>query len=284
MRHFAKFVTWYLKLKPIEKTGRIYEVQGYKWLDKQLCKVFGTVPIERYSPGKTESFDRLVEVLHQGRYMEVVNAMSVTFYSVYVFFFFKDGYTALAWWTVVMMLSHFITLPIERYKRALIIEWLKHPEVLTDPEPGYPEPRSIAQLNHWFYKPRGWESEKSYEKLGVQSFRTFVNFLTRLSEPDLSLPQPKYKPNTLKSTSYPYLDSFESSTRSSEFIHWLGVIQHIPHWIVFIPQKYWIGLLLEGWLLYLNVFAGMLQRQHRSRMFKLLMKKAINKQASNQTA
>jgi len=282
MRPFPRLINRYLKLKSFEKSGRFYEVLGLSWLDKQLCKVFKEAPVYRYVPGRTDSSDRLVDMIHKGQYTEIINLKCFLFYAAYVGIFYKAGYDWLAWLTVIWAIPHAAVVLIERYKRFLMLDWFRHPEALTAPDPAYPEPRSLAKLNHWFYKPRSFENEKFYAKIGMNPFRTYVAWLSRLSEPDESMPQPKHKANTLKSTSYPYLDYFENTTRTSERIHWIGVLQHVPYWYLFIRDKYWLGMFLMSWLLYLNIYSGLLQRQHRSRVFKLLIKKA-NKQIGNPT-
>lgn len=269
---FQRLCRKYLRLRRWERSGRFYERIGVRWLDYRLAAAFGERPVERYTPERTDSRARLIDSLYRGRYSEVVNAMCVVIYFIISVATFFRGYIGLTAYTLGILFTHLMVIPIERYKRALVIDWLQHPEALSDPEPPLPERRTSEQLQHWFYAPKAFETEKFYHKLNVDSYRAFVAGLAYLSSPEEGDPEAP-PPNALRKRTPEYLDAFERTTRSNELIHWLGLIQHLPYWYQFTKDAYIPGILAVVWLFYLNVWAALLQRQHRARIFKVLLRR-----------
>lgn len=270
----AIVVRQYMRLAPWERSGRIYEWLGIASLDRLLASFFGATVVPRMKPGLTVSRHFLSDQYHRGRYSEIVNIVCVLIYVVILAFCYVHRLPWAFWYSVILMVTHLQVIPVERYKRALIAEWMRHQDLLTDEEIPIRPRRTAEQLHHWFFSPRPFESEKFYDKLVVDSYRRFVSWLTFLSQAETKDNAPPA--NALKKRSLDYLDDFEVGTRQSEVIHWIGITEHIPLYIAFISVQAWAGLGWMLWPLYLNVWAIFLQRQHRARITRLLLKRAEN--------
>lgn len=268
----AKFFRHYMRLTPWERSGRIYEWLGIAKLDRFLAGMFGATVVPRYKPGLTASRNFLSDQYHRGRYSEVVNIICFVIYLVIMAFSVVHHLTWAFWYAVLLSLTHLQVIPVERYKRALISEWMNHPDQLTDEEIPIRPRRSPEQLKHWFYSPRPFESEKFYDKLVVDSYRRFVSWLTYMSQAESRDNAPPV--NALKKRSLEYLDDFEAGTRQSEAIHWIGILEHIPFYVAFVNVQAWAALVWMIWPFYLNLWAIFLQRQHRARIMRLLLKRA----------
>lgn len=279
---FIAFIRWYLTLKPWETSGRIYEWIGIKWVDAKLSAVFGEVPLPRYEPGSELPRAYVHNKVLRGQYSEVVNAMCMMIYLGLMLLCLVADHRGLAVWSIVLAFHHWIVLPIERYKRALVEEWLRHPEALTDDWVEQEEwyPRGEKELNHWYFAPKRFESEKFWDRIGVHSFRLFVFWLTRLAESISDSEAAQHAPNQLKSTDVRQLDKFERETRTSETVHLIGILEHLPFALVFLQKLYWPGLIYLLGMAYLNLYAIFLQRHHRVRLFKLLMRRAKRAQTN----
>lgn len=281
-RAFIAFIRWYLTLKPWERSGRIYEWMGIPWIDAKLSKVFGESPLVRYAPGDSLSREYLQGKMLRGQYSEVVNAMCFLIYVGLMVICWLAGHWGLGAWSALIAFTHWIVMPIERYKRALSEEWMRTEGALTD-EPFIDESlylRSEPQLRHWYFEPKPWESEKLYDRVGVHSFRLFVFWLTQLAETIASDDAKQFSPNQLKQSGAEQLDKFERDTRTSETVHLIGVLQHLPFAIVFLNKLYWPGIFYLLGMAYLNVYAILLQRHHRTRLFKVLLRRAQRAQKS----
>lgn len=278
---FTRFIRWYLALKPWERSGRLYEWIGIRWIDLKLTALFGEAPLVRYQPGDTQSRAFLARKSLRGQYSEIVNAMCALIYIGLIGVCLLQGFLGLAAFAGLITAHHLLILPIERYKRALLNEWFAHPEALhdgpADPDPPYL--RTVDQLRHWYFRPLSFESEKFYDRIGVHSYRIFVFWLTGLIESFADEESRKQAPNQIKNPSIEQLDQFEVGTRTSETVHLVGILEHLPFAIVFIQKSYWLGIFYMLGIAYLNIYAILLQRQHRVRLFKLLMRRAQKLQA-----
>ncbi len=273
---FIAFIRFYLRLKPWETSGRLYEWIGIRWVDGLLSRVFGEMPLDRYEPGDTLSREYLLNKMLRGQYSEVVNAMCFCIYVGLAVVCWIPGHLGLTIFALLIAGHHFLIVPIERYKRALAQEWLRHPEALTD-EPAdveLPYLRTAKELQHPYFRPLKFESEKFYDRIGVHSYRVFVFWLTDLAKSIAEDGAEEFAPNSLRSTKIEQLDKFEKETRTSETVHLLGILEHLPFAIVFLSQVYWVGIVYLLGIAYLNVYAIFLQRQHRVRLFKLLLRRA----------
>lgn len=278
---FPAFIRWYLKLLPWEKSGRIYEVIGIRWIDRKLSCVFNEAPLDRYAPEDQLPRSYVLKRLLRGQYSEVVNAMCALIYQTLALICWFGGFPGLAFFAELITAHHFLIVPIERYKRSLLDDWLGHPEALTagpaDLEPPYL--RTKRELIHWYFRPFRFESEKFYERIFVDSYRTFVGWLTGLIESGANDEAKAQAPNSLKNPNIEQLDEFEKATRTSETVHLIGILEHIPFVWAFLMKPYWLGLAAMLGIGYLNVYAIFLQRQHRARLFKLLLRRADRMEA-----
>ncbi|MCC7102091.1 MAG: hypothetical protein IT206_03330 [Fimbriimonadaceae bacterium] len=273
---FPTFIRWYLRLFPWEASGRIYEYIGIRWIDRQLAGVFHEPPIERYGAGDTLPRAYVLKRLLRGQYSEVVNAMCGLIYFGLVITCWSGNFPGLGFFALLITAHHFLIVPIERYKRALLTEWLNHPQALTDGAADLESPylRTRQELTHWYFRPLPFESERFYARIGVQSYRIFVYWLTGLIESGASEEAKAQAPNYLKNPSIEQLDEFEKGTRTSETVHLLGIVEHLPFAVAFLAKPYWPGVAVMIGIGYLNVYAIFLQRQHRARLFKLLLRRA----------
>ncbi|MBL8059927.1 MAG: hypothetical protein JNK63_04325 [Chthonomonas sp.] len=278
---FPAFIRWYLRLFPWERSGRIYELTGIRWIDRQLASVFHEPPVERFSPEDRLPRAYVLKRILRGQYSEVVNAMCALIYFGLAVICQVGNFPALAFFAMLITAHHFLIVPIERYKRGLLEEWLSHPEALTDGPADLEPPylRTRKELVHWYFRPLGFESEKFYDRIGVNSYRVFVYWLTGLIESGATEEAKEQAPNYLKNPTAEQLDEFEKGTRTSETVHLLGILEHLPFAWVFLSKPYWLGLLAMLVIGYLNVYAIFLQRQHRTRLFKLLLRRADKMEA-----
>lgn len=273
---FPAFIRWYLRLFPWERNGRIYELTGIRWIDRQLAGVFHEAPIERYSDGETLPRSYVLKRLLRGQYSEVVNAMCALIYFGLVLICWFGNFPGLAFFAMLITAHHLLIVPIERYKRSLLEDWMEHPESLTDGPADLDPPylRTRKELVHWYFRPFGFESEKFYDRIGVHSYRVYVYWLTGLIESGASEEAKAQAPNQIKNPSIEQLDEFEKGTRTSETVHLIGILEHLPFAWAFLAKPYWLGLAAMLGIAYLNVYAIFLQRQHRVRLFKLLLRRA----------
>ncbi len=278
---FTRLVQWWLTTKSFERSGRIYEVTGVAALDRFLCRIFGDTPLSAYDPNRTESRQRIREAYYKGQYVEVVNIMASLIHLTLLILILFIGHVWLAVYCCLVMVVHIVPVPIERHKRACIMQWLAHDESLEDREYVLGHMRSLGQLRHPYFRPKPWETEELYEKLGAWTFKRFAFWLSSLSN---KLPGDEVSTaNTLGSRDMARIDAFERGTRLGEGIHLIGIAQHIPFWWTFALQQYWVGLVYLLWPLYLNLYASLLQRQHRARIFRLLVRAAQKREASTPT-
>lgn len=273
---FPKLVRWYLRLKPWEVSGRMYEWMGIRWVDQRLSAMFGEAPLPRYSPGSELPKALLQRTLLRGQYSEIVNFICALIYVGLVVVCLWPGYLGLAVFAALIGLHHLLILPIERYKRALVGEWLEHPEALTDGPADLDPPylRTRKELVHWYFRPLSFESVELYDRIGIHSYRLFVFWMTNMVESFADEEARVHAPNQIKNPSIEQLDQFERGTRTSETVHLLGILEHLPFAIVFLNKLYWVGLVYMLGIAYLNIYAIFLQRQHRVRLFKLLLRRA----------
>lgn len=273
---------WWLQIRSFEKSTRIYQWIGIAAIDDFAARRFGDDPIKPYREGMQQSFNRIRDAYYKGQYSEVVNIMSCLIYITMMAGFLYWNVDWAAWWTLAIMSVHAVCIPIERYKRACMLQWLDHPEALTAPDPPLPPRRGPKQLLHPVFKPRRFESEAFYDKVWVDSFRNFVMWLASLS---IKMPGDHQSVhNTLKTRDLDYLDAFERQTRVGETIHFIGILQHVPFWALIPSTRAWPVLLFALWPLYLNVYALFLQRQHRARIFRLLLKAANRRENAAEAA
>lgn len=275
---FRRLVSWWLTLKSFERSGRFYEFIGVAAVDRWLARVFGDQLIRPYSPDLTESSVRMREAFYKSQYVEVVNMMATLIHLTLLGLILWQGHMGLAVYCFLVMMVHVLPIPIERYKRACIGSWMAHPEALTSGDYTIAHRRSLGQLQHPYFQPKPWETEERYEKIGVWTFKRFAFWLSSLSN---KLPgDQESTTNTLGSRDLGRIDSFERGTRVGEAIHLVGIAQHIPFWWWFAVTQYWVGLIYLLWPLYLNLYAALLQRQHRARIFRLLVRAAQKREAA----
>ncbi len=278
---FPTFLGWYLGVKPWEKSGRLYELLGIRWIDAKLSAVFGELPLTRYTPGESLPWAFLTRKLLRGQYSEIVNGMCALIYIGLVLVCLWAGFIGLAAFAGLITVHHLLILPIERYKRALAEEWLSHPEALNDgpADAEVPYLRTVVELKHWYFRPFSFESEKFYDRIGVGSYRVFVFWLTGMVESFADEESRQHAPNQIKNPGIEQLDQFELGTRTSETVHLIGILEHLPFALVFIQKSYWLGIVYMLGIAYLNMYAIFLQRQHRVRLFKVLLRRAQKQQA-----
>ncbi|MBN8690955.1 MAG: hypothetical protein J0L72_09240 [Armatimonadetes bacterium] len=270
------FIKWYLTFRGFERSGAFYRAIGIPAVDRVLARAFGEAPVEPYAPNLEANEASLRTKLFGGLYAEINNMMCNLIYLGMAIICFVTGYQFLAWWSIAIGSTHFIVVLIERYKRLLILEWLEHPEALTAPEleVEVAYPRTEKELRHFYFQPKPFESDKLFAALGVNWFRHFVFWLTNLGGVVADEETKKHEPHRLTGGSILALDAFEKKTRTSETVHLIGILQHLPYLIVFVYTHFWFGLLYFAGMAYLNIFSILLQRQHRLRVFKILMKRA----------
>lgn len=268
----------WLAVKPWERSQKFFVYTGVSTLYHIHAGIFRTPKLEPYAPGEQQSRDDLLETYHVGRYAEVVNLYCLFLYAPMLLYAVMAHIAWLIAYLAFTMLIHVIVIPIERYKRMMIEEWLRHPEQLTLPKRPLPERRDPDKLSHWLYTPKSFESDTFYKRIGIEPFRKFVEFMTSLSVP---ADAGDYTPNELHGGSRDYLDAFERHTRESELIHWIGLLQHIPLWIALIVSRGWWMMIWMCAIMYFNLWSGFLQRHHRLRLYRVLVgRKAAKTRAS----
>lgn len=269
-----RFTKWYLTIKPWEKSSRIYEKLGIPRIDRTLSKFFGDDTLPTYKEGLVISKPLLLTKMFRGQYSEVVNFICTLIYIALGLLAWWSGVTWLVWLSVILMQHHLIVIPIERWKRIVGQEWREHPESL-DPLGEIPSapirPKSEITVRPW--APLRFESEQFYEKIGIKSYRTYVFWLLRLADTVADEEMREYTPHVMKSTNTQALDSFERQTRTSETVHWVGILENLPYLGVWLWSGFWPGVAGILGVVYLNLYAIFLQRQHRARIWSVFLKK-----------
>lgn len=268
---FRSLVQAWLRLKPWEKSGNLFRALGIPWIDRILSQIFRDPTLSPYQPGQRRNFHELRQAFYKGQYAEVVNVMTTLIYMTLAGLFLWKGVMFGAFYAFAIIIPHVLPVPIERWKRYCIQTWLDHPDSLIHEVPPLPELRGEHAFRHWFYTPRRWESEAAYDKIRVNWFRIYVFWLSSLSN---KLPgDAESTSNTLPSMrDARALDSFEQTTRLSEGMHWFGLSQYLPFLFLIPNPAAWPGLLFLLWPTSLNVYSILLQRQHRTRIFRLLLR------------
>ncbi len=212
--------------------------------------------------------------MFRGQYNEVVNFICVLIFLVLGLLSWWSGVMWLVWLSLILMQHHLIVIPIERWKRIVAQEWRSHPEAL-DPDGEIPMPpiRSKSEVTRKPWAPLKFESEEIYEKIGIKSYRIYVFWLLGLADTIADDEMREYTPHVMRSTNAQALDSFERQTRTSETVHWIGILENLPYLGVWLWMSFWPGVIGILGVVYLNLYAIFLQRQHRARIWSVLLKK-----------
>jgi hypothetical protein len=268
------FAKWYLTIKPWEKSSRIYERLGIPGIDRVLSKLFGEEVMPAYEPGAIMSKPLLLTKMFRGQYNEVVNFICVLIFLALALLSWWSGVMWLVWLSVILMQHHLIVLPIERWKRILAQEWRSHPEAL-DPDGEIPMPpiRPKSEVTTKPWAPLKFESENFYEKIWIKSYRIYVFWLLGLADTIADDEMREYTPHVMRNTNTQTLDAFERQTRTSETVHWIGILENLPYLGVWLWMSFWPGVIGILGVVYLNLYAIFLQRQHRARIWSVLLKK-----------
>jgi hypothetical protein len=105
-----------------------------------------------------------------------------------------------------------------------------------------------------------------FRMVGVGAFRTFVLHLFRAAGSDHAADP--YAERFLQGRSQ--LGAFDAQLRVSEVTHLVGMALHVPFVVSFAKPPHVLGLSYVGMMLATNLECVLLQRWHRSRLWRAL--------------
>lgn len=259
---------WWFPHRPFEKGGTIYEKIGIRWFYEKSAAFAGEPILPKLNDGPTEmSRDAIVEFRYRARYHEWANII--------LFGSYVPGLVAglmipnLAFFLCHVLISsvNLTCILNERYKRAICNQLLENGKMGERPIPSVKVPEK--PMADWYFVPKFWESPKLYYNIGVEFFRLIiVDGVTGCRYP------PHERVTDAKFMENLGMDDvlgLEATTRVSEFIHLCAFLGRL-----FLAFCFW-GMEFATDLYFvlfgiLDLYFVLLQRYHRTRVWKLVQR------------
>lgn len=166
---------------------------------------------------------------------------------------------------LALLAVQILMIGVEVYKHAITSLLTADPDATPEPPPN--------SFGDWYFTPKKWESEKFYRAIGIEGFRTFVNWYissTRLTREEKTTGKKveyvaKPAPNDLL--------RFEVGTRIGEIVHLIIALINIMPLVVAI-QQYFHGYIIFhcAFFVWGDFYLVLLQRYHRLRIWQTAQK------------
>jgi hypothetical protein len=248
--------------------ARLLELVGIRQMHLLMSWLTGDTPLPAVGKPSPWSRQKLVDNRDGSRYFGIANFLRGSLYWWPLFCLWQFGLIWLDALIIFILFYHYSSVLLEIYKILRVNALLPNaPEQGEDPGPNRSSPRW-----DWWFAPKKWETEKFYKAIGIIALKiivtTYVDKTKLTVEEQLAGKKAEYLPSRSKTESL----QFEFATRVGEGLHSFAILLNVP--VVF--NLFWFHQLIPGILIGLltlsDVMLALLQRCHRLRVWRLVVK------------
>lgn len=213
------------------------------------------------------SQEQLAERRSGSRYFGWANVLRTFLHLPVIVFGVTEGFWVVTVVFSVLALGHILLGLVESYKTGIV------QLIPVDPNKSSIDTFVPADFFHNWFRPKPWESEALYHLIGIKFFQyltTLVISFTRLTREER---KSGAKVEYLGKMTPTQVLRFEISTRVGEMVHGvMGVIDAVPLALAILYKSGWGWVLYLAWIWWGDIWLGFLQRFHRLRVWKFVLK------------
>ncbi len=217
------------------------------------------------TPGWSAS--QIYERRSGSRYFSWANILRTLLHVPVIVFGVLHNHALVIWLFCFLAIGHVLLTIVESYKAGIV-------DLIPIDENGSAIDHFVpANFYEWWFSPKFWESEKLYQVLGLKVFQHMTTYVISLTRLTLQERKSGMKVEYLGQMSPTQVLRFEVSTRVGEIVHGvMGLLDLIPLYIAISSQSHWGWVAYLIWILWGDISLGFLQRYHRLRIWKFVMK------------
>ncbi|QYK56571.1 MAG: hypothetical protein KF733_03605 [Fimbriimonadaceae bacterium] len=244
---------------------QLYEALGLRGYYRLISRIAGEEPLPPSNQIQAGvSRERLTEIIEASRYFQSANVARAFCYLPHIVIFWLNTMVFALAYTWLLVGLHLMTVFNEAYKRRLASMHLALAE--DEPETKKPEVGHYRGLADLYFRPKSFETERFYQMLGMEHYRSFVQWVMRTLTHGFSGKRMVYIPQPTRA----HAVEFERGTRVSEGVHLVGVGLTAPLlWFCYAGAP--LGLSLWSSFITLgDMGLAVLQRYHRTRVWPVV--------------
>ncbi|MCX6360128.1 MAG: hypothetical protein NT029_09985 [Armatimonadetes bacterium] len=264
----------WLAVSALEQGGALYERLGLRPLFRLVAGMYGESlpPAAGGALGDAFDADEARRVAWWSRYHEVVNVLAVAVQAPLAPLGAASGSALLAAYGGALCAMHAACVGLERYKRARCLDLLPDGPGAARPTARYaPAPAFLSRppASYWF-APRRFETGAFFRRTGTERFRRVVLWVyaVAFAGTEGSRSGPDFLPRGAAG-----LAGLDGQSRVAEVSHLLGLLLHVPFLVAAVQRGMALGVAYVLFLLSLNVWCALIQRNHRARIVRALARR-----------
>lgn len=251
-------------------TARFLEVTGIRGLYVFVTQTAKQVPLPPV--GQLGSFQKWTKedqetTISHARYFGTSNFLRCVLNGPFLVMFATHDAWWQFWFYVVQNVLHALLVLVEIYKVSLA-------KLVTPVEAGEKEPEDVPSrpFADWYFRPKGWETERFYQLIGVGSVRKLLLMYTSWALLSKEQRRTGEKPEYVTRPSANQILRFDNESRIAECCHGVLALFDVVPLVFAIQHHLWWWMPYILWAVWGDSWLVMLQRLHRVRLWRSVLK------------
>ncbi len=259
------------RVSPVRKSYlRFLELVGVRALYLFICASVQEPTLPSVgSAGATKgwSAEQLYERRSGSRYFAGANLIRTVLHLPVIAYGTIHGYKWVTLLFSFFAICHLLLTIVESYKSGIV-------DLIPEDEKGSEIDKFVpANFAAWWFAPKRWESEEFYHRIGIKPFQWMTTAIIKYIWLTKEERKQGVKVEYLRSMNPTQVLRFEVSTRVGEMVHMaMGLMDGIPLVLAITTKSGWGWVLYFAWIFWGDTWLGFLQRYHRLRVWKLVVR------------